>query len=762
MVNYDFKNLSSYDFELLTRDVLQKKLGVFIESFKTGKDDGIDLRFTKTKGSKTIIQCKHYANSGYSSLKRSLIEEVKKLSKIKCDEYIVVTSMGLTPNNKKELFEILYPYCKTEEYIIGREDLNNLLNLYPEVEKNNYKLWLTSTNLMENIIHSEIYNQSKVEIDFIMQKSKYYVQNKSFFVALNMLKTLNYCIITGIPGIGKTTLAEIIILHYIDKEYEVYKINSDIGEAYRVYNPNKKQLFYYDDFLGQTSLESKLNKNEDDKIIKFISIISKNKNVKFILTTREYILNSAKIYYEKFNNFNFDVNQCCIKLDDYTKFDKAKILFNHLYFSNIPQKAIDNLLIGKKYMNIINHINYNPRIIEWMTEQYINKEEEHFYTDFINMLNNPNKIWGHIFDNQLINPSKNLLVVLSTMPDLTAIDNLELSFNKYNSYICDKYGIDRNRDDFNKALKQLDGNFIKITQKGNGIVISFSNPSIKDFIELKVYQNKNEYLECIKSVVYFRQIRILLNRDINFINEKIKRNILESFKLVYKSDRTFCCDYKNIIGKEIDTLSNRLIYIIEKMNKFNIKDDKFILELLSQIIDNFDFYEMEDFLRLLNILSKNDIEISNFKEIVDLIINVIVDFLYEIEYIEEFNIIVKYLEKISNEGYYIEKNVLESIEQCYYDKKTSIIENEISNIDVADELSEYIELCNYINDYFGIIYDESQSEAYKLKLDELIEHEQEISGYEDYLYDEYRDSRIDEISNYDTEIENMFDSLNGS
>lgn len=45
-----------------------------------------------------------------------------------------------------------------------------------------------------------------------------------------MLKTLNYCIITGIPGIGKTTLAEIIILHYIDKEYEVYKINSDIGK----------------------------------------------------------------------------------------------------------------------------------------------------------------------------------------------------------------------------------------------------------------------------------------------------------------------------------------------------------------------------------------------------------------------------------------------------------------------------------------------------------------------------------------------------
>jgi len=44
MNNYDFLTLSPNEFENLTRDLLQKKLGVFIETFTTGKDGGIDLR----------------------------------------------------------------------------------------------------------------------------------------------------------------------------------------------------------------------------------------------------------------------------------------------------------------------------------------------------------------------------------------------------------------------------------------------------------------------------------------------------------------------------------------------------------------------------------------------------------------------------------------------------------------------------------------------------------------------------------------------
>ena len=72
MPDYDFRQLSPIDFEILVRDVLQVKLGVILENFKAGKDQGIDLRYCATKNETLVVQCKHYAESGYAPLLRDL------------------------------------------------------------------------------------------------------------------------------------------------------------------------------------------------------------------------------------------------------------------------------------------------------------------------------------------------------------------------------------------------------------------------------------------------------------------------------------------------------------------------------------------------------------------------------------------------------------------------------------------------------------------------------------------------------------------
>ncbi|GAH61012.1 unnamed protein product, partial [marine sediment metagenome] len=60
MPEYNFLNLSPFDFENLTRDILQKSFNIYLESFTTGKDKGIDLRYSKGKENKLIVQCKRY------------------------------------------------------------------------------------------------------------------------------------------------------------------------------------------------------------------------------------------------------------------------------------------------------------------------------------------------------------------------------------------------------------------------------------------------------------------------------------------------------------------------------------------------------------------------------------------------------------------------------------------------------------------------------------------------------------------------------
>ena len=202
MTDYNFLNLSPYEFEILTRDLLQKHLDCYVESFTSGADNGIDLRCSLS-GS-TMIQCKRYKN--ISSLIDNLENEVDKVLVQKPDRYIVVTSVELNPQRKDKIFELFKPYILSTEDIFGKEDLNNLLTQYPEVETAHFKLWLSSTNVLQQIINRNIVNQSNFVLDDIKEKVKVYVQNDSFFEASRLLKEEKYVIISGIPGIGKTTL----------------------------------------------------------------------------------------------------------------------------------------------------------------------------------------------------------------------------------------------------------------------------------------------------------------------------------------------------------------------------------------------------------------------------------------------------------------------------------------------------------------------------------------------------------------------------
>lgn len=87
---YDFKTLSPEDFERLSGDLLSVAWGVRIESFKSGRDKGIDLRYAcPDSNQKIIIQCKHYAQNAFPRLKRILEhEELSTLSDIECGQLI--------------------------------------------------------------------------------------------------------------------------------------------------------------------------------------------------------------------------------------------------------------------------------------------------------------------------------------------------------------------------------------------------------------------------------------------------------------------------------------------------------------------------------------------------------------------------------------------------------------------------------------------------------------------------------------------------
>jgi len=107
MNNYNLYNLNDKDFELLVRDLLQKELGIVLESFKKGKDKGVDLRYSKNGLNDIIVQAKHWFQSDFDKLSKYLItEELPKVHLINPKRYIIATSIGLLPQQKDKILRL--------------------------------------------------------------------------------------------------------------------------------------------------------------------------------------------------------------------------------------------------------------------------------------------------------------------------------------------------------------------------------------------------------------------------------------------------------------------------------------------------------------------------------------------------------------------------------------------------------------------------------------------------------------------------------
>jgi len=688
--------------------------------------------------------------------------------------------VGLTPLNKDEIIKIFNGYIKSPSDIFGKDDLNNLLGQYSEIEKKHFKLWLSSTSILHKLLHSDIINRSKFEKEDILRDIKVYVQNKSYSEAFNILNQHNYVLISGIPGIGKTTLARILIYNYLLKDYELVVVSSDINEAGSLYERGKKQLFYYNDFLGSNFLEERLKKNEDQRLVRFIERIKNSSNKKLIMTTREYILNQAKLKYEKFSDLNLEITKCIIDLEKYLKLIRAEILYNHLFYSNLPHGYIHALLIDKSYLKIIDHPNYNPRIIEIMTDKdgMSRISERGFFDFFIKNLNNPINIWKHSFENQISKSSQHLLYIMLVSNDQIFEDDLEKSFWELYKNESNELNFEINREDFINSLKELENTFIKISKVQSGRsyglvkkkktknIIQFQNPSIRDFLINKVRNNINLISSLIDSAIYLNQLfdiyriysenkshKILLDDD---LVSKLINNIIQKFDNLESIKMHTYYENANKSYWEVEKLSD-IKKLYDLVSFSNLKEFPRILEFITIKLSQFEdenrikYYDKSILLNVLVILKKY----CNFK--------------YK-EYIEKYYISIEDIDDISN-LIKIKDNFPEIFNELFNEDR-DIEEIKEKIIEVVN--NEFDTVCNGEEIDFGVVEElksnlEEFEENFEIDFDfqDLIINLENImaedpSNYDpgDYLEDEY--TRNYSHNNEEKIIEDMFDSLRES
>lgn len=779
---YNLNNLNDYEFEILCKDIMQKILDEKLRVYKQGRDGGIDVK--TYKGNDVIIQVKHYSKSSFSNLKSTLKSELEKVKTLKPKQYYICTSQELSVSNIEEIYNMFSEYMESSKNIKDGVEISEFLKCEEnkDIVGKHYKLWLVSSNVLSLIYTQNIFIDSEELVNDIGKESSIYVDTSAYYDALDIIKKEGTVILHGDPGVGKSTISKMVILKLISEGYVVrFSSGNSVKDIKNSLSqdPDKKEVVLLDDFLGQHYLDITNSKTTEIKML--IHFIKRHKNKKLILNTRITILNEAMRSSISFKEMIEDkvVSKYRIDLNKITRYEKGKILYNHIYYSKLPKDYFNEIKKLARYEKIVSHKNYNPRIIQYLTKKVnYSKVEPSKYFDYImKNLENPHNVWNEEFVNRMSFIDRIFMDTLYSLTN-TNISNkiLEECFN----YRCKSVdSIDSTLNNYDIVISRLSNSVIKIVADNNIKKIGVINPSVNDYMHYSINKNYNEIYSIISNSVYLDQITKFIHHDFvkAFIQEKIKNREFLNLKTLTFPIEYFYLEFISNYNIKIKELKDSVIMCFNNIIKCNITYRsyyKIVLDLLSS--DLFRFYGLYEFILMddywIKVIKKLDINEAldvlkfvvyelNHNKIYSNRIGKIYEEVENIIQVEVFN----FLSEDYKEG--IDEIVSEIISDNYsteeinemYDRGEAFF-NEVIKHKVLDCLKNDVEKFDEKVKEAGLCFDIDidivnivNNCNYIYAIDSHFENC--YSMYDDYIdYDEdhYRD-----FSNYNDSLEDIFD-----
>lgn len=572
MLNYG--NLSDVEFEYLCQDIMEKKLGIKLRRFAAGPDGGVDIA-DNTAAPQILVQVKQYINSPPAQLLTSLKKEVPKVKNINPKQYYVCCAKCLSPMAIAEIYEMFSDYMDSDTNIITLNEIEDFLTA-PEnrrVLEKHYKLWIESTGILQSVFDGDIYVDSDVLIKSAIDDLRLFVRTSAFDEAKKRLesKKKRILFIVGDPGVGKSITSNMLALYFLAKGYRL-RATSNTSDFYSLKrslsrDPNVKEIILVDDCFGQAYFDLRDHQNSD--LLSLIRYVYTAKNKLMILNSRVTIFQEAKerkrdlvkaIDNKEYGVYVLDMS----RINDY---EKARILYNHLYASDIDERRFAEIRKERRYRRIISHPNYNPRIIEYVCtpKHYASVPAEEFYSFIENNLNNPREVWKDEYENRLQIADRILLLTVFSLSDYNSDEGIVKQC--FDHWIERVTGIDLTVNQFEASLRRLLDSFLRIVDQNGHRMIGVASPAINDYIKWRIKSNTTERDLIIHNACSIQQYEKMLQPE-EFVQ------FADQVLLSGKTERClFMNDYQ------------RTAFIAWRIGENEIKDPQYIADIQRYIMD---------------------------------------------------------------------------------------------------------------------------------------------------------------------------------
>lgn len=507
--DYDFKDLSPYDFEVFVRDLLSRHDGITYSTYAIGRDGGIDLRARTSLGAQ-IAQCKHTPDASRGRLLAYAKKERGKLlaANLSVYRYVFITSADISPSLEEELRIELSSVASVVE-VHGRGWLNSALSGHVDLERRHFKLWLRSSMAIREMLRGGIFLRGESRINKIRRNYLKFVHHEACDAAARALESSGIVIISGSPGAGKTAMAEYLVLQWWRRGYRVIVDPRTVDSWWEWLEDETPTIFFFDDAWGQTRLNDNSASHHDRDFAEFLTSIIEKRSADAkvgahpkvaVVTSRSLILHDASRHSDPTHHLLTGLPESVVHVGRLPAEVRSRILFNHINAEVMSQDIRADLAVDDWWLHVSGHLNYSPRIVELVTARNDFTSGHDVVTALKHALDDPRHIWQRSF-NSFSSFEQLLLCILAISP------SGGVPFQR----IAARLHV-HSMTDLSNAISRLVGNWVELSHTPDGDILTLSDPSQRDFLIHHLSRDAAACLDVVKNSATIEDLAIMCER----------------------------------------------------------------------------------------------------------------------------------------------------------------------------------------------------------------------------------------------------------